>query len=151
MNVFRSIRWLLFVAFMATVLSQRGVMAADIPDADCDALEGMKLSVEDVQQLEETLKHKPEDLSIRAKLLGYYSSRHLRSEWMDGIAEREVLWLIEHHPEAWLAGISVYAQFDANFQSVGLSRSRRIVEATGFCSDERAPGFAQRRQLLLAA
>ncbi len=102
------------IAFMATVLSPaRRYGSRYIPDADRDALEGMKLSVEDAQQLEETLKHKPEDLSIRAKLLGYYSSRHLRSEWIDGIAEREVLWLIEHHPEARLAGLP-YAQFDAN-------------------------------------
>jgi hypothetical protein len=109
MNVLRTV---LLVTLVVT-LSQKSVVATDHPDADRDALEGMKLSVEDAQQLEETLKHRPDDLSIRAKLLGYYSSRHQRSEWIDGIREREVLWLIEHHPEARLAGLP-YAQFDAN-------------------------------------
>jgi hypothetical protein len=113
MNVIRSMRRFLLFALAAIGLFQRSAMAVERSDADRDALEGMKLSVEDAQQLEETLKHKPDDLSIRAKLLGYYSSRHLRSEWIDGIAEREVLWLIEHHPEARLAGLP-YAQFDAN-------------------------------------
>ena len=113
MNVIRSMRRFLLVVLTAIGLLQKSAVAAERSDADRDALEGMKLSVEDAQQLEETLKHKPENLSIRAKLLGYYSSRHLRSEWMDGIAEREVLWLIEHHPETRLAGLP-YAQFDAN-------------------------------------
>jgi len=113
MNSIRSLRRFLLVALAAIGLFRKSAVAAEHPDADRDALEGMKLSVEDAQQLEETLKHKPEDLSIRAQLLGYYSSRHLRSEWIDGIAEREVLWVIEHHPEARLAGLP-YAQFDAN-------------------------------------
>jgi hypothetical protein len=113
MNVIRFLRRFLLVGLIAIGLSPKSDMAAGDSDADRDALEGMKLSVEDAQQLEETLKHNPDDLSIRAKLLGYYSSRHLRSEWIDGIAEREVLWLIEQHPEARLAGLP-YAQFDAN-------------------------------------
>src|ERR1035438_9721575 len=113
MNIIRSIGLFLLVALTAIALSQRSAMAADRSDADRDVMEGMKLSAEDAQQLEETLKHKPEDLSIRARLLGYYSSRHLRSEWNDGIAEREVLWLIDHPREARLAALP-YAQFDPN-------------------------------------
>lgn len=76
-------------------------------------MEGAKLSADEAQQLEETLKHKPEDLSIRAKLLGYYSNRPQHSAWFDGIRKREVLWIIEHHPEARIAGMP-YVQFDAN-------------------------------------
>jgi hypothetical protein len=113
MNLVRFLRQAVLVVLTVSTLSPKETRAADSPDVDRDVLEGMKLSVEDAQQLEETLKHKPEDLSIRAQLLGYYSSRHLRSEWNDGIAEREVLWLIEHHPEARLAGLP-YAQFDPN-------------------------------------
>jgi hypothetical protein len=113
MNVIRSMHGFLLTALTAISLSQKSIMAAGSSDADHDALDGTKLSVEDAQQLEETLKHTPEDLSIRAKLLGYYSSRHQHSEWIDGIREREVLWLIEHHPEARLAGLP-YAQFNAN-------------------------------------
>jgi hypothetical protein len=74
-------------------------------------MEGMKLSEDEAQQLEETLKHKPEDLSIRTKLLGYYFTRRFRSEWIDSIREREVLWIIQHHPEARIAGLP-YAQLD---------------------------------------
>jgi hypothetical protein len=109
MNVLRAF---LLVGFMTVALSQKSAVAAGNSDADHDALEGMKLSVEDAQQLEETLKHKPEDLAIRAELLGYYFSRLQQSEWINGKREREVLWLIEHHPEAQLAGLP-YARFDA--------------------------------------
>src|SRR5271154_2337135 len=110
MNVLRTF---LLITFTAMVPYPKNVLAADSPDADRDVREGMKLSVEDAQQLEETLKHKPEDLSIRAQLLGYYWSRHQHSDWIDGIREREVLWLVEHHPETQLAGLP-YAQFNAN-------------------------------------
>ena len=113
MNLVRFLHLAFLVVLTTAVLSLKEVRAADSSDVDRDALDGMKLSEDEAQQLEETLKYKPEDLSIRAKLLGYYSSRHLRSEWVDGIAEREVLWLIEHHPEARLAGLQ-YAQFDPN-------------------------------------
>jgi tetratricopeptide (TPR) repeat protein len=93
------------------VLFPKIAMAADSVDVDRDVLAGMKLSLEDAQQLEETLKHKPEDLSVRAQLLGYYSSLPQRSDWIEGIREREIFWLIEHHPEARLSGLP-YAQFD---------------------------------------
>src|ERR1039458_7074493 len=96
MNLVRFLHLAFLVVLTTAVLSLKEVRAADSSDVDRDALDGMKLSEDEAQQLEETLKYKPEDLSIRAKLLGYYSSRHLRSEWVDGIAEREVLWLIEH-------------------------------------------------------
>jgi tetratricopeptide (TPR) repeat protein len=112
MIVVRFFRVAFLVVLTTTVFSRKIAMAAEISDVDRQALEGMKLSEDDAKQLEETLKHTPEDLTIRAKLLGYYSNRRLRSEWIDGIREREVLWLIEHHPEARLAGLP-YAQFDS--------------------------------------
>src|ERR1700722_6799648 len=85
------LRTFLLITFIAMVSYPKNVLAADSPDVDRDVREGMNLSVEDSQQLEETLKHKPEDLSIRAQLPGYYWSRHLHSDWIDGIREREVL------------------------------------------------------------
>ena len=111
MNLVRFLRPALLVAFIAIALSQKSAMALGSPDADRDVMEGMKLSEDEAQQLEETLKHKPDDLPIRTKLLGYYFSRRQRSEWTDGIRERGVLWIIEHHPEARIAGLP-YAQFD---------------------------------------
>jgi hypothetical protein len=112
MNLVRFLRSAFLIVLATIVLFPKIVLAADSSvDVDRDVLDGMKLSVEDAQQLEETLKHKPEDLSVRAQLLGYYSSLHQRSDWIEGIREREILWLIEHHPEARLAGLP-YAQFD---------------------------------------
>jgi hypothetical protein len=105
MNAIRSMRLFFLVVLTAIGLSRKSAMAVDGQDVDRQVLEGMKLSEEDAQQLEETLKHSPEDLAIRAKLLGYYSSPHLRSEWINGIRQREILWIIEHHPEARLAGL----------------------------------------------
>jgi hypothetical protein len=111
LNVIRSIGLFLLVALAAIALSQKSAVAAEHPNADRGVMEGMKLSEDEAQQLEETLKHKPDDLSIRTKLLGYYFSRHPRSEWIDGIRKREILWIIEHHPEAAVAGLP-YAWLD---------------------------------------
>ncbi len=141
MNLFRRLRPVFLTVLIPTVLPLRIVRAADSPDVDRQVLEGMKLSEEDAQQLEETLKHKPEDLSIRAKLLGYYSSRHLRSEWNDGIAEREVLWLIEHHPEARLVRPAVCA-VRSKLQSVGLSRRGHALEEGSIHSRHRGARLA---------
>src|SRR3954447_22041962 len=64
--------------------------------------QGANLSMAAAQELEAQLEKNPEDLSARAKLLGYYWY-----EWMkpgEAVAKasrrRHILWLIEHHPES---------------------------------------------------
>src|SRR6266550_3301578 len=70
--------------------------------------QGAKLGREAAQDLETALEGNPEDLAARAKLLGYYYY-----QWMQpgeaatkAARRRHILWLIGHHPEAPLAGLS---------------------------------------------
>ena len=75
MNVLRA---LLFVGFMVIALASESAAASERSSTDQDIVEGTKLSEEDAQLLEDTLKHHPEDLSTRNKLLAYYSRGTLR-------------------------------------------------------------------------
>jgi len=73
-------------------------------DATSLAIEGSRLSQEQAQQLEDTLNLAPDDLSIRTKLIGYYWGQ-FRSTSARKAHQQHVLWVIENHPEAEIAGI----------------------------------------------
>ena len=65
---------------------------------------GRRLTSEQAQKLEEQLKVNPKDLSLRAHLLSYYNSKSYRSEDARKARYSHVLWIIEHHPGAAIAG-----------------------------------------------
>src|SRR5437899_13097760 len=69
--------------------------------------QGANLSRGAAQELEAQLEKNPEDLTARAKLLGYYWY-----QWMQpgeaaakAARPRHVLWLIQHHPESPVTGL----------------------------------------------
>jgi ribosomal protein S15P/S13E len=68
------------------------------------AMEGRTLTAEEAENLELHLKNNPDDLTARTKLLGYY----MRFSFGPGPEQQKrtnhVLWVIEHHPEAEVAG-----------------------------------------------
>jgi hypothetical protein len=70
--------------------------------------QGAKLGPAAAQDLETALEGNPEDLAARAKLLGYYYYQWMKPGEAAAKAarRRHILWLIEHHPEAPLAGLS---------------------------------------------
>lgn len=59
--------------------------------------EGPRLTPQEVENLEAHLKTFPEDLTARARLIGYYFRNAVHSRRLE-----HVLWLIEHHPESSL-------------------------------------------------
>jgi len=70
--------------------------------------QGAKLGVGAAQELEAAVENNPEDLSARAKLVGYYFY-----QWMQpgeaaakAARRRHILWLIENHPDVQLTGLS---------------------------------------------
>ncbi len=70
---------------------------------------GRNLSMKDVEVLENTLKQNPEDLATRTKVLCYYFYNALPEYGRTATIEarrRHIYWLIEHHPEAEIAGQS---------------------------------------------
>jgi len=71
--------------------------------------QGYSLSRENADKLEEKLKTTPEDLSARTQLLGYYFSTSIRESGPAVTLEarrRHIFWLIQHYPEAEIAGLS---------------------------------------------
>jgi len=67
-------------------------------------MKGHNLSSQEADDLEAKLKVSPNDLSIRAILLGYYSGKNERP--LIEARQNHVLWVIENHPESELAGSS---------------------------------------------
>ncbi|MCH7687166.1 MAG: hypothetical protein IH899_10875 [Planctomycetes bacterium] len=70
------------------------------------AYKGGRLTAEQAQKLEEQLKVNPKDLSLRTQLLGYYHPKSFRSEDARKARYTHVLWIIENHPDAPIAGLS---------------------------------------------
>ena len=69
--------------------------------------QGASISQSAAQALEAQLETNPEDLTARAKLLGYYWYQWMRpGEAVSKAARRRhILWLIEHHPDSPVAGV----------------------------------------------
>ena len=106
-----------------------------IPPSTSEAVEeGAGMSSYEALVVEERLKTKPDDLTDRARILGYLFSQSLTAVGPAGTIEarrRHILWLIENHPEAELAGLS-----EATIDPAGQSLADR-------------PGYEQARRLWL--
>src|SRR5262249_39460975 len=65
-----------------------------------------QITTQDAKKIEESLASNPDDLSAREKLIEYYFEAALTTRTAENEEKREqhILWLIEHHPEAELAG-----------------------------------------------
>lgn len=74
------------------------------------ALEGSRLSPQDADRLEKQIDEAPDDLAARTMLLGYYFQAD-KSPEVRRARQRHVLWIIEHRPEAKIAG-TPYASLD---------------------------------------
>jgi hypothetical protein len=68
------------------------------------AASGVQLSEEAAQELEHQLSGKPDDLSARTQLLGYYFMRQFQSDSDRHAYQNHVLWLIAHHPQLDVLG-----------------------------------------------
>jgi hypothetical protein len=71
--------------------------------------EGRRLTAEQAGALEEQLKTNPEDLAARTRLLGYYftiAKNQIGVPATIAARRRHILWLIEHHPESEVTGLS---------------------------------------------
>jgi hypothetical protein len=69
-------------------------------DAMTAAMDGGKLSAKSARKLEEDVNARPNDLTERSKLLGYYFHRCHSFEKARVSRQQHLLWLIRNHPEA---------------------------------------------------
>jgi hypothetical protein len=86
------------------------------------------LEIGDVAKLERLVDAAPEDLSARLRLLVVYSA--YRNEVPSGGAKRagQVLWLIQHHPDAEVLG-SPFATFPSDREELTPEEYRQAVAA----------------------
>ena len=87
------------------------------------AIEGSGISAEEAAQLEEALAERPGDYSARVQLLGYYFLQ--QSEAAREARRKHVMWIIQNHPEAKLAG-GPYAQLNSIRDGGSYERAREL-------------------------
>ena len=85
----------------------------------------LQITAKDAKEMEERLVSNPDDLARREQLIEYYFQANLtlRTADLEEKREEHVLWLIEHHPEAELAGSP-----EAQIMPLGLSGSTEGYE-----------------------
>jgi hypothetical protein len=73
-------RSLLLIGLMTIIaLNEEPATAAERSDVYREILEGRKLTPSATQQLEAALQQTPNDISLRTKLLGYYTGKQFSS------------------------------------------------------------------------
>ena len=68
------------------------------------AMQGRKLSSQEVKKLEEKLEANPEDIISRTRVLGWYSQKRFSSEPARKERQKHILWLIQNRPDTEIAG-----------------------------------------------
>jgi hypothetical protein len=106
---FSAARFILVGALCVAAIGTAAIAQESGRDAANLVREGFGLSKTGAEQLEAQLKDSPDDLAVRAKLLGFYARGALQLLGQHDTIEarrRHILWLIEHHPESQAAGLS---------------------------------------------
>ncbi len=83
------------------------------------------LSDDAARKAEEQLQTNPDDLSLRSRLLEYYSSKQFESRTARKVWQRHVLWLIEHHPEAAVLG-QPYGELDSILDGEAFVQGKKL-------------------------
>jgi hypothetical protein len=104
-----SIRASFFAIIAFTALQATAVLAQDSNAYPKLARDGFGLSRAAAEGLETSLQNNSDDLVARTKLLGFYARGASKLIGHDATIEarrRHILWLIEHHPESDVTGLS---------------------------------------------
>lgn len=101
----------LAVALLAIPLASAPAPAQQASDGSYAriARDSYNLNKVDAEKLEASLVGTPDDLQARAKLLGFYfggATRLYGAETTIAHRRRHILWLIEHHPDSEVVGLS---------------------------------------------
>lgn len=101
----------LAVALLAIPLASDPAPAQQTPEVSYAriARDSYSLNKVDAEQIEASLVGTPDDLQARTRLLGFYfggAARLYGAETAIAHRRRHILWLIEHHPDSEVAGLS---------------------------------------------
>lgn len=96
-----------------------------------DAMDGSTMNAAQAAELEAGLETKPDDLSSRTKLLGYYFTKGRRPGEAVHNRRKHVLWVIKNHPGSGLAALP-YCGMDGVFDPEGYVEAKKLwLEQTG--------------------
>lgn len=73
--------------------------------ASATAMAGHQLDAGEAENLEAILRRRPDDLTARTELLGYYSRHEFGDKSAREAKTRHIVWLIRNHPEAEVLGL----------------------------------------------
>ncbi len=116
-------------------------------------MEGPDLPTEVAEGLEERLEQDPENVEIRAKLLGYYFLRQFHNPAYKERRARHILWIVEFMPESGLAFLP-YIRLDTDQDAYEKARllwlehvsrgeaSRELLENAALFLSSRDPELA---------
>lgn len=90
-----------------------------------DAMIGHRLNADQVAELETALEAKPDDLSSRTKLLGYYFSKGRGKGDTLKNRRKHVLWVIKNQPGSDLAALP-YCGMDGVFDPEGYVEAKKL-------------------------
>lgn len=111
---------------------------------------GRSLGKAEAQALEVSLRQRPDDIGMRARLIGYYFYRGIRDLGKADTIKarrRHIMWLVEHHPASRLAG-APEATLDPSGHDLADRQGYETVSVMwrALCEDENAD-----KQVLLNA
>ena len=98
---------------------------AEAVDIHREAMSGGKMNAEQAEKLEVALREKPDDLSSRAKLLGYYFTAGRGAKDATVKRRAHVLWVIENEPESDLAA-SPYSGMRSHMDPEGYVEAKAL-------------------------
>ena len=93
-------------------------------DAVSLAMNGSKLTAEEVESLEKQIEKNQSDISSRTKLLGYYFHKQFQDQSAREAKQKHVLWLILNSPESEVLS-NPYGQLDAFLDKGAYSQGKQ--------------------------
>ena len=102
-------------------------VGAQVVNSDARLLtkQGRGLTAQGVKTIEAGLKESPDDLENRIRLLGYYFGKQFSSPEARNARIAHVLWIIRHHPDSSIAGLSA-SQINKIFDAIGYSKASML-------------------------
>jgi len=98
------INLILALLMVGVVVGHAAIEPNTIDQATLLALQGDKLTDQQVAELEKALAASSDNLEARTKLLGYYFRRQMFDETIRDKQTKSILWIIANRPESVIAG-----------------------------------------------
>jgi hypothetical protein len=87
--------------------------------------QGEQLPAAEAAELEKSLIENPDQVDVRIRLLGYYWMQRFQNRAIRPAREKQVLWMIEHHPDHEIHSLP-YCHMDVMFNPSGYVEAAKL-------------------------